>query len=114
VRANPKVREDAGKTALVKGPLVYCLEETDNGGNLPAIFIDTRQKPEESYEEDLLGGITTISLRGKRLTEDEWQDGALYAGRANRFEDTKLRAVPYHCWNNREPGEMLVWMKELL
>ncbi len=44
VRANPKVREDAGKTALVKGPLVYCLEETDNGGNLPAIFIDTRQK----------------------------------------------------------------------
>lgn len=114
VRANPKVREDAGKTALVKGPLVYCLEETDNGGNLPAIFIDTRQKPEESYEEDLLGGITTISLRGKRLTEDEWQDGALYAGRANRFEDAKLRAVPYHCWNNREPGEMLVWMKELL
>lgn len=114
VRANPKVREDAGKTALVKGPLVYCLEETDNGGNLPAIFIDTRQKPEESYEEDLLGGITTISLRGKRLTEDEWQDGALYAGRGNRFEDAKLRAVPYHCWNNREPGEMLVWMKELL
>lgn len=114
VRANPKVREDAGKTALVKGPLVYCLEETDNGGNLPAIFIDTRQKPEESYEEDLLGGITTISLRGKRLTEDEWQDGALYAGRGNRFEDVKLRAVPYHCWNNREPGEMLVWMKELL
>lgn len=114
VRANPKVREDAGKTALVKGPLVYCLEETDNGGNLPAIFIDTRQKPEESYEEDLLGGITTISLRGKHLTEDEWQDGALYAGRANRFEDAKLRAVPYHCWNNREPGEMLVWMKELL
>ncbi len=114
VRANPKVREDAGKTALVKGPLVYCLEETDNGGNLPAIFIDTRQKPEESYEEDLLGGITIISLRGKRLTEDEWQDGALYAGRGNRFEDAKLRAVPYHCWNNREPGEMLVWMKELL
>lgn len=114
VRANPKVREDAGKAALVKGPLVYCLEETDNGGNLPAVFIDTRQKPEERYEEDLLGGVTTISFKGKRLTEDEWQDGALYAGRKNRFEDVELRAVPYHCWNNREPGEMLVWMKELL
>ncbi len=114
VRANPKVREDAGKAALVKGPLVYCLEETDNGGNLPAVFIDTRQKPEERYEEDLLGGVTTISFKGKRLTEDEWQEGALYAGRKNRFEDVELRAVPYHCWNNREPGEMLVWMKELL
>lgn len=114
VRANPKVREDAGKTALVKGPLVYCLEETDNGGNLPAVFIDARQKPEERYEEGLLGGITVISFKGKRLTEDDWQDGALYAGRKNRFEDVELRAVPYHCWNNREPGEMLVWMKELL
>lgn len=114
VRANPKVREDAGKAALVKGPLVYCLEETDNGGNLPAVFIDARQKPEERYEEGLLGGVTTISFKGKRLTEDDWQDGALYAGRKNRFEDVELRAVPYHCWNNREPGEMLVWIKELL
>lgn len=114
VRANPKVREDAGKAALVKGPLVYCLEETDNGGNLPAVFVDARQKPEERYEEDLLGGVTTISFKGKRLTEDDWQDGALYAGRKNHFEDVELRAVPYHCWNNREPGEMLVWMKELL
>ncbi len=114
VRANPKVREDAGKAALVKGPLVYCLEETDNGGNLPAVFIDTTQNPEERYEEGLLGGITVISFKGKRLTEDAWEDGALYAGRKNRFEDVELRAVPYHCWNNREPGEMLVWMKELL
>lgn len=114
VRANPKVREDAGKAALVKGPLVYCLEETDNGGNLPAVFIDTTQNPEERYEEGLLGGITVISFKGKRLTEDAWEDGALYAGRKNCFEDVELRAVPYHCWNNREPGEMLVWMKELL
>ena len=41
VRANPNVREDAGKVALVKGPLVYRLEETDNGENLPSIFVNT-------------------------------------------------------------------------
>lgn len=114
VRANPRVREDAGKTALVKGPLVYCLEEADNGENLPSIFVDADQKLAERYEEGLLGGVTTISFKGKRLTQEEWQDGALYGERRNRLEEVELKAVPYHCWNNREPGEMLVWMKELL
>lgn len=114
VRANPKVREDVGKAALVKGPLVYCLEEADNGGNLPSVFINTDQEPKESYEENLLGGITTISFTGKKLTSAAWQDDALYAQRQNHFEDVNLKAVPYHCWNNRGPGEMLVWMKELL
>lgn len=114
VRANPRVREDAGKVALVKGPLVYCLEEADNGGNLPSVFVDADQELTERYEEGMLGGVTTVSFRGKRLTEEGWQDGALYGERSNCLEEVELKAVPYHCWNNREPGEMLVWMKELL
>ncbi|MCI9614100.1 MAG: glycoside hydrolase family 127 protein [Dorea sp.] len=114
VRANPRVRADAGKTAIMKGPLVYCLEETDNGENLSAIFADTTQKMEERYEEELLGGITVITVKGKRLLEDGWEDGSLYAQRSPCFEDVELTAVPYHCWNNRKPGEMLVWMKELV
>ena len=59
VHANPQVRVDCGKTALVKGPLVYCLEETDNGDGLASILVDTNQKPEETYEEELLGGCNT-------------------------------------------------------
>ena len=39
VAANPKVREDAGKAALMKGPLVYCLEECDNGDLLSEIYV---------------------------------------------------------------------------
>ncbi|MDY2813898.1 MAG: glycoside hydrolase family 127 protein [Dorea sp.] len=114
VRANPLVREDAGKVALVKGPLVYCLEETDNGANLPAIFVDAGQELKEQFEPDLLGGVTTISFRGKRIEESPWKDGALYGARDIQFKEVELKAVPYHCWGNRKTGEMLVWMKELL
>ena len=114
VRANPKVREDAGKVALVKGPLVYCLEETDNGSNLPSIFVDAGQELQEQYEPELLGGVTTISLRGKKIEEKLWEDGALYEARDIHFREVKLKAVPYHCWDNRKTGEMLVWMKEFL
>ena len=113
VRANPNVREDAGKVALVKGPLVYCLEETDNGKNLPSIFVDTKQELQETFESELLGGVTTIRFTGKKLNMDTWQDGALYDIREQVFEDIELKAIPYHCWDNRKTGEMLVWMKEM-
>lgn len=114
IRANPRVREDAGKVALMKGPLVYCLEEADNGKNLPSVFVHCGQKLKETYEEGLLGGVTSISFKGKRLAEDGWEDGALYSERKSRLRDVELKAVPYHCWGNRTSGEMLVWMKELL
>ena len=113
VRANPNVREDVGKTALVKGPLVYCLEETDNGENLPAIFVDTKQEVREMFEPELLGGVTTLRFKGKKLNVDTWKDGALYDSREMAFEEVDLKAVPYHCWDNRKTGEMLVWMKEM-
>ena len=112
VRANPKVREDSGKVAIVKGPLVYCLEETDNGGNLPAIFVSTAQELQEQYEEELLGGVTTIQLRGRRMDESAWDEEKLYAETSPVFEEVQLKAVPYHAWDNRKTGEMLVWMKE--
>ena len=113
VRANPNVREDAGKVALVKGPLVYCLEETDNGKNLPSIFVDTKQELQETFESELLGGVTTIRFTGKKLNMDTWQDGALYDAREQVLENVELKAIPYHCWDNRKTGEMLVWMKEM-
>lgn len=114
IRANPKVREDTGKTALVKGPLVYCLEETDNGENLPAIFVSTDQELKERFDPDLLGGVTILEFAGRRLLEEGWDENLLYGEQECSFTDVKLKAIPYHCWGNRRPGEMIVWMKELL
>ena len=64
VYANPQVRADSGKTAIVRGPLVYCLEEIDNGENLPAIFVDTDVSLTEE-PSNLFGGIVTVKAKGK-------------------------------------------------
>lgn len=69
IRANPKVRADAGKVAVVRGPLVYCLEETDNGANLSALSIDTEQKPEEE-KSSLFGGCVLLHVKGERIIQD--------------------------------------------
>lgn len=111
VYANPQVRADSGKVAIVRGPLVYCLEEIDNSQNLPTIFVDTDAALREE-KSDLFGGIITVKARGKKIVESSVSD-SLYSGQKPQLEDVELTAIPYPYWNNRGEGEMLVWMKEL-
>ena len=113
VRANPNVRADEGKVCLVNGPLVYALEEIDNGDNLPGIYVDpdvliTREKIEEKLN------CFGFTFKGKRIRKDEWKSHELYGLHSTKLEDVKLTAIPYAYWNNRGQGEMLVWMKELI
>ncbi len=111
VYAHPQVRSDAGKAAIVCGPLVYCLEERDNGQNLPSIFADTEQPLTREWS-DLFGGCAVIRGKGRRIVENSWS-GGLYSGKKPELADTDFTAVPYPYWNNRGEGEMLVWMRTL-
>ncbi|MPM37624.1 hypothetical protein SDC9_84242 [bioreactor metagenome] len=110
--ANEQVRADLGKVALVMGPYVYCLEETDNGNNLACVYA----KPSAEIEKknplsELPGELPVLEFSGERVVRSTKQPGALYS--ASQFEkaDVRLTAVPYCLWCNRQPGEMLVWMK---
>ena len=111
VYANPQVRADSGKAAIVRVPLVYCLEEIDNSQNLPAIFVDT-DAPLREEKSDLFGGIVTVKAKAKKIVESSVSD-SLYSGQKPQLEDIELTAIPYPYWNNRGEGEMLMWMKEL-
>ncbi len=111
VYANPQVRADAGKTAIMRGPLVYCLEEVDNGANLPAVFADTEAGLTEEVA-DAFGGCVMIHGKGKRIRETSWK-GGLYGNQKPELEDTVFTAIPYPYWTNRGEGEMLVWLRAL-
>ena len=87
MQARPDVRSDCGRTALMKGPIVYCLEEADNDSDLQAVSVDTTQ------------GIT------------EHLGDALYRPLADEKEPVKITAIPYCFWNNRGVGEMNVWIR---
>ncbi|MDF2802538.1 MAG: hypothetical protein K0S61_2441 [Anaerocolumna sp.] len=113
VRANPLVKEDIGKVAIMKGPLVYCMEEVDNETNLPAYFLDTTVKLNEHYDEGLLGGTSIISCKGMKIRSEGWESEKLYTDTRPEFEEKELTFVPYPYWGNRKTGEMLVWVKEL-
>ena len=113
VRANPQVREDAGKVCVVCGPLVYAAEEIDNGANLAALYVDTSKPVRSRWEENLAGGTMVLEAAGKRISQDGWDGDMLYGEAEMKLEDTTIRLVPYAYWNNRGEGEMTVWMKEM-
>ncbi|MCB7069773.1 glycoside hydrolase family 127 protein [Caldibacillus sp. 210928-DFI.2.22] len=111
IRANPKVRENIGKLALQRGPIIYCIEEIDNGENLPSIYLARDSELRAKYEEDLLGGIVTITADAYRLNEETWGE-ELYLSQLPERKKVEIKAIPYYAWCNRDPGEMLVWINE--
>ena len=85
VAADPRVKEDEGKRAVQRGPVVYCLEEADNP-DIDAVRIAEDEKFDTAFEKDLLGGIVSIKAA----------EGGHY--------------IPYYAWDNREAGKMKVWV----
>ena len=114
VAANDQVRADAGKAALVKGPIVYCLEEVENGKLLSQVCVKPNEEvKEEASPEGLVGNLPALTYPGTRIKNAGLGD-QLYGALKIEKEATQLTAIPYCLWNNRGEGEMLVWHRVLL
>jgi DUF1680 family protein len=104
VWANPRVSQDAGRIAVLRGPLVYCAEEVDNGPGLHALVLPTTEAT-ETRQPDHVG----LSVTARRDVAD-WGD-TLYRSEPSASEPSTALLVPYYLWDNRTPGEMLVWFR---
>lgn len=112
VEANPLVREDIGKVAVMRGPLVYCLEEQDNGDQLQQIYLEEGQPFAEQYEGDLFNGVVTLTTKGKCVSAEGWSSETLYRSyKGKKYTDQDLKLIPYYSWANRGIGEMTVWVR---
>jgi len=97
VLAHEKVQEDQGKVALMRGPLVYCLEGVDQpDADLTRVTLPKGAGLRAAPRADLLGGVTVIE--GQALAEGE--------------RPLALTAVPYYAWQNRDKGAMTVWIQQ--
>lgn len=92
IEAHPKVVADRGRVAIQRGPLVYCLETVDNGFDVRTAILAKDPQFETEFRPDLLGGIVVI--------------------RATAADGRRLTAVPYHLWDHRDPGPMVVWIRQ--
>ncbi len=107
VYSNAHMRNTAGKVALQRGPVVYCLEEVDNGTNLPALSLP-KTADITAVQQKRASGIMVLQAQGLRMDSTE----ALYTTTPHQQQPVSLTFVPYYSWNNRGDGEMLVWLRE--
>jgi hypothetical protein len=112
--ANPNIRQDAGAIALQRGPVIYCLEEADNGNHLANVTIPREARLNAALDLSLFDGVGVITGDAVRVEPANWQ-GGLYQPQS-RVEYAPapftFKAIPYAYWANREPGEMRVWLRE--
>jgi len=110
MEANPHVEADFGKAAIMRGPLVYCLEEADNGRDLFAITLPKGPKLSTEFREDLLGGVAVVTAPAVSANDTDWDDTLYRRRRKSSTSPRTITAIPYCCWANRGAGEMIVWM----
>ncbi|WP_426581076.1 glycoside hydrolase family 127 protein [Mucilaginibacter sp. R-33] len=104
VLANQQVKDDRGRFAFERGPIVYCLEGPDNKDSLVQnILIDKNAIADANYHADLLNGVDVISAEGKSAKRQLKNDSILQT-------DQMVKAIPYYAWANRGPSEMTVWI----
>lgn len=89
VAADPRVKADEGKRAIQRGPLVYCMEEIDNKATYAKAELSEQTQFQTTFDASLLGGIVRIDATTEGQT---------------------LHLIPYYSWDNREAGQMKVWM----
>jgi hypothetical protein len=96
VSANPGVKDDAGKFALQRGPVVYALEAVDNGGKVLDLSVPLTTTWTAQAQTNLLGGVTTLTAT---------------IPAADAAPARTITAIPYFAWANRGRGEMVVWIR---
>ena len=107
--ASSKIPALSGKTALCRGPLVYCFEGIDNADDVLSLSLKRGGNLNVSaYDENLLNGIVTISADALRREASD----TLYSSDVPDEKPCQAVAVPYYTWGNRGENQMRVWMNE--
>jgi len=103
IAANRRVHSDAGRVAVMRGPVVYCTEGADNGADLKSVLLDIKGEFEIKESEFLLPVLKTKAYRPKETDN-------LYYEAYDDFEEISLTLIPYYAFANRGETEMQVWL----
>ena len=96
--ANPRVKDDRGRIAVERGPIVYCAEWPDcEGGRVLDLLFDPKEEMSPALEKEYFGGVTVLHGKASSITDP-------------RSPAKSVKLIPYYLWANRGVGEMSVWL----
>ncbi len=102
IAANPRIHENAGKVAVMRGPIVYCAEGVDNGRDVCSVVIPRNAEFSVAKKDFILPSVEVGVYKPK-------EKKALYYIADDDLEEMKLKLIPYYAFANRGTSEMVVW-----
>jgi len=107
IRARPEVDAVIGRVAIERGPIVYCLEGVDNGGNVAHLSINSTAVFHDEWDAELQA--VKVLMAGTRQRNNS---KSLYSSSSTTVVNTTIVATPYYQWGNRGSSSMDVWIRE--
>ena len=112
IEANPLVEETLNQLAVMRGPVVYCLESPDLPDDVGILDVSISEKEPilARFDSRMLGGV--VILEGALYTKQpaKWENQLYREYRSSKGKTVKTRFIPYYAWGNRGPSEMSVWL----
>ena len=110
IAAHPHVADDAGRVALQRGPLVYCLEQCDHKADVRSLLLPKGARLTTRFAPKLLGGVAVVEGTALAPSTNGWKGRLYQPVAALQTRPVRIRAIPYYAWDNRAPGAMAVWL----
>ncbi|MEZ0324978.1 MAG: glycoside hydrolase family 127 protein [Fimbriimonas sp.] len=108
MEAHPGAKDDRGRAAVQRGPLIYCAEQVDNSAPVEELVLPRGTSLKPTYRKDVLGGVVVIEAEGQAVPSPDW-DRKLYQP-LQAAKKAKATLIPYGYWDNRKAGPMEVWL----
>jgi hypothetical protein len=98
ITADELVRQDRGRMAVERGPIVYCVEAHDvENRQALALLFDPKREPKPEVDGSFPGGCTVLRTEARSIVRPS-------------LPARSVTLVPYYLWANRGPAEMSVWL----
>ncbi|MBQ4388287.1 MAG: glycoside hydrolase family 127 protein [Prevotella sp.] len=114
VEANPLVEEAKNQVAVMRGPIVYCLEGQDIEGGHRINDIALPADIQLTERRVTISGHEMVALEGDALlvNADKWDNRTLYRTLPHARSNNKVRVrlIPYYAWDNRGVQDMSLWL----
>lgn len=113
VEANPLVEEAKNQVAVMRGPIVYCLEGQDIQGDCRISDIALPTDIQLKEVPMTIEGHSFTALEGDAIVANDktWDNQTLYRELSKpASRKVRIRLIPYYAWDNRGIQDMSLWL----
>ena len=112
MQAHPKAEQLRNQVAVMRGPMLYCLESKDlpDDIDLNNVYIPEDMQLSPQAADDLPFGIVALTGEALYRAEAPWETDLYRKVERQPMKPAPIRMIPYFVWANRGPAAMSAWL----